>query len=185
MPFYSNSTYGTVAHTSGTFYDQGKILANDGSSLSSATLATQSALSIPVAGYERVMGIYTICYNTDTTNELSYRISVLDNADTPAAIATKLATHSLASISEATASSATASAANLECTGTYSTNGTGVTINVDTTVADASALWLQVSFNAQLTANTKGNIVFQAANITGTATGTNLVAGSNVIYKKW
>ena len=116
MPFYSNSTYGTVAHTSGTFYDQGKILANDGSSLSSATLATQSALSIPVAGYERVMGIYTIWYNTDTTNELSYRISVLDNADTPAAIATKLATHSLASISEATASSATASAANLECT---------------------------------------------------------------------
>ena len=30
MPFYSNSSQGTVVHTTGGFYDQGKILANDG-----------------------------------------------------------------------------------------------------------------------------------------------------------
>ena len=60
MAFTSNTTYGTTAYTTGTFYDNGAILANDGSSLSSATLATQSALSIPIGGYERVMGIYTI-----------------------------------------------------------------------------------------------------------------------------
>jgi len=183
MPFYSNSTYGTVSHTSGTFYDQGKILANDGASLSSATLATQSALNIPVAGYERVMGIYTIWYDSDDTNELSYRISVLDNADTPAAIATTLATQSIASVAEIT-SGATPSAAGLESTGTYSTNGTGITVGVDVGAA-TSGLFLQVTFNALLTANTKGNIVFQAANITGTGTGTHLLAGSNVIYKKW
>ena len=47
MPFTANSTYGTVAYSTGTFYDQSKIVANDGTTLSSATLATVSDLAIP------------------------------------------------------------------------------------------------------------------------------------------
>ena len=183
MAFTSNTTYGTTAYTSGTFYDNGAILANDGSSLSSATLATQSGLSIPIGGYERVMGIYTIWYDTDNTNELSYRIANLAQSDGSTAVATTIATQSLASVAEIT-SGATPSAAGIEGTGTYSTNGAGIAVGVDGN-ADVSAVWLQVTFNALSTAATKGNIVFQAANITGSAAGTHLLAGSNVVWKKW
>ena len=183
MPFTSNSTYGTVAYSTGTLFDNSKILANDGSSLSSATLATQSDLSIPVGGYERIMGIYTLWYDTDTTNELSYRIANLAVSDGSTAVATTIATHSLASVVY-TDSAVTPSAAGVECVTTYSTDGAGETVGVDVGAA-TSALWLQVTFNALSTASTKGNIVFQAANITGTASGTHLLAGSNVVWKKW
>ena len=183
MPFNSNTTYGTTVYTTGTFFDNGAILANDGSDLSSATLATQSALSIPVGGYERVMGIYTLWYDSDNTNELSYRIANLAQSDGSTAVATTIATQSIASVSESTGA-VTASAANLEATGTYSTDGAGETVGVDVGAA-TSALWLQVSFNALSTAATKGNLVFQAANITGSASGTHLLAGSNVVWKKW
>ena len=183
MPFTSNSTYGTVAYSTGTLYDNSKILANDGSSLSSATLATQSALSIPIGGYERIMGVYTIWYDSDDTNELSYRIANLAVSDGSTAVATTIATQSIASVAEIT-SGATPSAAGLESTGTYSTDGAGETVGVDVGAA-TSALWLQVTFNALSTASTKGNIVFQAANITGSASGTHLLAGSNVVWKKW
>jgi hypothetical protein len=183
MPFTSNSTYGTVAYSTGTLYDNSKILANDGSDLSSATLATQSDLSIPIGGYERVMGVYTIWYDSDDTNELSYRIANLAQSDGSTAVATTIATQSIASVAEIT-SGATPSAAGLESTGTYSTDGAGETVGVDVGAA-TSALWLQVVFNALSTASTKGNIVFQAANITGSASGTHLLAGSNVVWKKW
>jgi len=183
MPFNSNTDRGTVVYTTPGFYDQSLILANDGSTLSSATLATQSALSIPVGGYERVMGIYTIWYDSDDTNELSYRIANLAQSDGSTAVATTIATQSIASVAEVTAAT-TASAAGLESTGTYSTDGAGETIGVDVGAA-TSALWLQVHFNAISTASTKGTIVFQAANITGTAAGTHLLAGSHVVYKKW
>ena len=183
MPFNSNTDQGTVVYTTPGFYDQSLILANDGSSLSSATLATQSALSIPVGGYERVMGIYTIWYDSDDTNELSYRVANLAQSDGSTVVATKIATQSLASVAEIT-SGATPSAAGIEGTGTYSTDGAGVTVGVDVGAA-TSALWLQVTFNAISTAATKGNIVFQAANITGTGAGTHLLAGSHVVYKKW
>jgi hypothetical protein len=183
MPFTSNSTYGTVAYSTGTLYDNSKILANDGSSLSSATLATQSDLSIPIGGYERIMGVYTIWYDSDDTNELSYRVANLAQSDGSTAVATTIATQSIASVAEIT-SGATPSAAGLESTGTYSTDGAGETVGVDVGAA-TSALWLQVTFNALSTASTKGNIVFQAANITGSAAGTHLLAGSNVVWKKW
>ena len=81
MAFTNNTTYGTTVYSTGTFYDQSLILANDGSSLSSATLATVSELAIPLGEYERVQGIYTLWYDTDTTNELSYRIANLAQSD--------------------------------------------------------------------------------------------------------
>ena len=184
MPFTSNSTYGTVAYSTGTLYDNSAILANDGSSLSSATLATQSALSIPIGGYERVMGVYTIWYDTDNTNELSYRVANLAQSDGSTAVATTIATHSLASVVY-TDAAVTPSAAGVECVTTYSTDGAGETIGVDSGVSDAAALFLQVTFNALSTASTKGSIVLQLANITGSASGTHLLAGSNVVWKKW
>lgn len=54
MAFNSNTTYGTTVYSTGTFFDNAKIVANDGSSLSSNTLATQSGLTIDVGGYERL-----------------------------------------------------------------------------------------------------------------------------------
>ena len=183
MPFTSNSTYGTVQYSTGTFYDQSKIIANDGASLSSASLATVSDLSIPVGGYERVQGIYTLWYDTDTTNEFSYRIANLAQSD-GTLVATTIVTQSIASVALVKTTN-TPSAANLECVTTYSTDGAGEIIGVDSGISDAEALFLQVHFNALITASTKGNIVLQAANITGSAAGTHLLAGSNVVYKKW
>ena len=183
MAFTNNSTYGTTVYSTGTFYDQSLILANDGSSLSSATLATVSELAIPLGEYERVQGIYTLWYASDNTNELSYRIANLAQSDGSTAVATTIATQSLASVAEIT-SGATPSAAGLESTGTYSTDGAGETVGVDVGAA-TSALWLQVHFNALVTAATKGKLSLQLANITGSASGTHLLAGSNVVYKKW
>jgi len=184
MAFTSNSTYGTVQYNTGTFYDQSKIVANDGTTLSSATLATVSDLAIPLGGYERVMGIYTLWYDTDTTNELSYRVANLAQSDGSTAVATTIVTQSIASVALVKAAN-TPSAANLECVTTYSTDGAGETIGVDSGISDAEALFLQVYFNASATAATKGKLSLQLANITGSAAGTHLLAGSHVVYKKW
>ena len=179
MAFYSNTTQGTVVYSSDGY--QQKILANDGSDLANTTLATQSALSIPLGGYERVMGKYTIWYDSDDTNELKFRVANLD-AD-GAVVATTIYTDVTARVEESTAAD-TPAAANIEGTGTYSTYGAGEIITVDVGAA-TSGLFLGVEFNALVTAATKGSLVFQAALITGTGSGTHLLAGSNVVYKKW
>ena len=179
MAFYSNTTQGTVVHSADGWKQ--KILANDGSDLANATLATESALSIPLGGFERVMGKYTIWYDSDDTNELKFRVANLD-AD-GAVVATTIYTDVTARVEESTAAD-TPAAANVEGTGTYSTDGAGEIITVDVGAA-TSGLFLGVEFNAIVTAATKGTLVFQAALITGTGSGTHLLAGSNVVYKKW
>ena len=182
MPFTSNSTYGTVAYTSTGWYDNGLILPNDTSDAGGTTLATVSDLSIPMGAYERVIGEYKIWYDSDDTNKFKFRVASLDSS--AAAIATTIYTRFEAGVEESTAAD-TPAAANLEGTGTSSTDGAGETIGIDSTVSDASALFLQVHFNALSTATTKGNISLQLANITGSAAGTHLLAGSNVVWKKW
>ena len=179
MAFYSNTSQGTVVHSADGW--KHNILANDGTDLASTTLATQSALSIPLAGYERVMGKYTIWYDSDDTNELKFAIKNLD-ADA-AAVATTIYTDVTARVEESTGAD-TPAAANIEGTGTYSTDGAGEVVTIDVN-ASTSGLFLGVEFNAIVTAGTKGTLVFQAALITGSASGTHLLAGSNVVYKKW
>ena len=179
MSFYSNSTQGTVVYSADGY--QQKILANDCSDLANTTLATQSALSIPLGGYERVMGKYTIWYDSDDTNKLKFAIKNLDSSD--AAIATTIYTDVTARVEEST-SADTPGAANVEGTGTSSTDGAGEVITIDIGAATTGTL-LIVEFNALVTAATKGNLVFQAALVTGTGAGTHLLAGSNVLYKKW
>jgi len=184
MPFYSNSSQGTVQYTTGTFFDQGKILANNGAAFASATLATVSDLSIPVGGYERVLGKYTIWYDGDNTTELKIRVANLAQSDGSTAVATTILTDVTARVAEVTSSN-TPSAANQEGVGTYSTDGAGETITIDVGASTAGIL-LEVQFNAIITAATKGNIVFQAANIDGqSGAATHLLAGSHVVYKKW
>ena len=179
MAFYSNTTQGTVVHSADGWKQ--KILANDGSDLANTTLATESALSIPLGGFERVMGKYTIWYDSDDTNELKFAIKNLD-ADA-AAVATTIYTDVTARVEESTGAD-TPAAANIEGTGTYSTDGAGEVVTIDVN-ASTSGLFLGVEFNAIVTAGTKGTLVFQAALITGTGSGTHLLAGSNVVYKKW
>ena len=180
MSFYSNSTYGTVVHSADGY--QQKILANDSSDLANTTLATQSALSIPLGGYERVMGKYIIWYDTDDTNQLKFRVANLD-AD-GAAVATTIYADVTSRVEESTAAD-TPDAANIEGSGYYSTDGAGEIVTIDSGIANPSGLLVRVEFNALVTAATKGTLVFQAALITGTAAGTHLLAGSNVVYKKW
>ena len=179
MAFYNNTSQGTVVYSADGFKQ--KILANDGSDLASTTLATESNLSIPLGGYERVMGKYTIWYDSDDTNELKFAIKNLD-ADA-AAVATTIYTDVTARVEESTGAD-TPAAANIEGTGTYSTDGAGEVVTIDVN-ASTSGLFLGVEFNAIVTAATKGTLVFQAALITGTGSGTHLLAGSNVVYKKW
>jgi hypothetical protein len=183
MAFYSNSTQGTVVHTTNGFYDHGKILANDGSDFANTTLATVSELSIPLGGYERIMGVYNIWYDSDDTNEFKFRVANVAQSDGSTAVATTIYTDVTARTEESTAAD-TPAAANIEGTGTYSTDGEGEVITVDVGAA-TSGLFLKVEFNALVTAATKGNLVFQGALITGTGSGTHLLAGSHVQYKKW
>jgi len=183
MPFTSNSTYGTVQYSTGTFFDSAKILANDGDSLSSNTLATQSGLSIPLGGYERVLGKYTIWYDSDDTNELKFLVKTVAQSDGSTTVASTIYTRAIASVLEST-SAATAAVDKLESSGTSSTDGTGVELEIDIGAATTGTL-LTVEFNVLSTASTKANLVFQARNTTGTGAGTHLLAGSNVVYKKW
>ena len=181
MAFYSNSTQGTVTYSADGY--QQKILANDGSSLSSNTLATQSDLSIALAGYERVMGKYTVWYDSDDTNELKFLVKTVAQSDGSTTVASTIYTQAIASVLEST-SAATCAATALESSGTSSTNGAGVELEVDIGAATTGTL-LTVDFNVLVTAATKSNLVFQARNTTGTGAGTHLLAGSNVVYKKW
>ena len=180
-PFYNNTTQGTVVHSAEGFKQ--KILANDGSALASTTLATQSSLSIPLGGYERIRGKYTIWYDSDNTNELKFRVATLAQSDGSTAVASTIYTDVTARSEESTAAD-TPAAANIEGTGTYSTDGAGEIVTIDVG-ADTSGLFLGVEFNVLVTAATKSNLVFQAALITGTGSGTHLLAGSNIVYKKW
>ena len=184
MPFHSNSSQGTVTYSTSGFFDQSKILANDGSAFASDTLATVSELSIPVGGYERVMGQYAIWYDGSNTTELQFRVANLAQSDGSSLVATKIYTDVIARTEEST-SADTPAAANIEGTGTYSTDGAGEVVTIDVG-ADSSGLLLKVEFNAIVTAATKGNIVFQAANISGqSGADTHLLAGSRVVWKKW
>ena len=183
MAFNSNTTYGTTVYTTGTFFDNAKIVANDGSSLSSNTLATQSGLTIDLGGYERILGRYNIWYDSDNTNEHKFRVATLAQSDGSTAVASTIYTDVTARSEEST-SADTPAAANIEGTGTYSTDGAGEVVTIDVG-ADTSGLFLGVEFNVLVTAATKSNLVFQAALITGTGSGTLLLAGSNIVYKKW
>ena len=167
MAFTNNTTYGTTAYSTGTFYDQSLILANDGSSLSSATLATVSELAIPLGEYERVQGIYTLWYDSDNTNELSYRIANLAQSDGSTAVATTIATQSIASVAEVTAA-ATPSAAGLECTGTYSTDGA----DGDTDFSGKGGLNIAASEKLDI----YGEVSFVTDEVNDTAYGTKLGA---------
>ena len=181
MAFYNNTTQGTVVYSADGFKQ--KILANDGSDLANTTLATESNLSIPLGGYERIMGKYTIWYDSDNTNELKFRVATLAQSDGSTAVASTIYTDVTARVEESTGAD-TPAAANIEGTGTYSTDGAGEVVTIDVN-ASTSGLFLGVEFNAIVTAATKGTLVFQAALITGTGSGTHLLAGSNVVYKKW
>ena len=183
MAFNSNTTYGTTVYSTGTFFDNAKIVANDGSSLSSNTLATQSGLTIDLGGYERILGRYNISYDSDDTNELKFLVKTVAQSDGSTTVASTIYTQAIASVLEST-SAATCAVDKLESSGTSSTNGAGVELEVDIG-ADTTGTLLTVDFNVLSTAATKGNLVLQLANITGTASGTHLLAGSNVVWKKW
>ena len=154
MAFTNNTTYGTTAYSTGTFYDQSIIVANDGSDLSSNTLATQSALTIKLGGYERVIGKYVLWYDSDNTNELKFIVRTVAQSDGTTAVASTIYTQAIASVLEST-SAATAASAKLESTGTSNTNGAGVEVEIDIGAAT-----------------------------TGTGAGSHFLAGSHVMYKK-
>ena len=124
MAFNSNTTYGTTVYSTGTFFDNAKIVANDGSSLSSNTLATQSGLTIDLGGYERILGRYNIWYDSDNTNELKFLVKTVAQSDGSTTVASTIYTQAIASVLENT-SAATANATFLEGSGTSSTDGTG------------------------------------------------------------
>ena len=110
-----------------------------------------------------------------------FRVANLDSSD--AAIATTIYTRFEAGVEESTAAD-TPAAANLEGTGTSSTDGAGEIITIDIGAATTGTL-ITLYFNALSTASTKGNLVFQFANAAGSASGTHLLAGSSVCWKKF
>tara|TARA_R100000781_G_scaffold99421_1_gene63004 strand:+ start:41 stop:592 length:552 start_codon:yes stop_codon:yes gene_type:complete len=183
MPFHSNSAKGTVQYSTGTFYDQSKLVANDTSDAGGTTLATVSDLSIPLGGYERITGEYKIWYDSDDTNKFKFRIANLAQSDGSTAVATTIYTRFEAGVEEST-SADTPAAVNLEGTGTSSTDGAGEIITIDIGAATTGTL-ITIYFNVISDAATKGNLVFQFANAAGSAAGTHLLAGSNVTYKKF
>ena len=137
MAFYSNSAQGTVVYSADGFKQ--KILANDGSDLANTTLATESNLSIPLGGYERVMGKYTIWYDSDDTNELKFLVKTVAQSDGSTTVASTIYTQAIASVLESTGA-ATMAVDKLETSGTSNTNGQGVELEVDIGAATTGTL---------------------------------------------
>ena len=183
MPLYTNTAKGTVSYGTSTFYDTTNLLENDTADAASTTLATVSDLSIPLNGHERVTGEYKIWYDSDDTNKFKFRVANLAQSDGSTAVATTIYTRFEAGVEEST-SADTPAAVNLEGTGTSSTDGAGEIITIDIGAATTGTL-ITMYFNALSTASTKGNLVFQFANAAGSASGTHLLAGSSVCWKKF
>jgi len=183
MPFTNNTTQGTTAYTTGTFFDHGIILANDSATLSSATPAVETAFNIPVGGYERVIGDAVIWYDTDATNDFAIQLRNFDSADTPATIASTLHYAVQGVIKgDALSSEEAVAAASLSIAST-TTTGTGTNLLVRSDVDQDQ--FLRVNFSLISNAATKGTLQFLFANGNGSSAGTHLLAGSYVTWKKF
>tara|TARA_R100000458_G_C8100236_1_gene127228 strand:+ start:21 stop:563 length:543 start_codon:yes stop_codon:yes gene_type:complete len=177
----TNTAQGTVNYTTKTFFDQGLILANDGSTLSSATPAVETAFNIPVGGYERVLGDAVIWYDTDATNDFAIQLRNFDADGAQIASTLRYAVQAIVK-GDALSSEEATNAGSLSISST-TTTGTGTNLLVRSDVDQDQ--FLRVSFNLVSNAATKGTLQFLFANGNGTAAGTHLLAGSYVTYKKW
>tara|TARA_R100001082_G_C4279458_1_gene123258 strand:+ start:68 stop:613 length:546 start_codon:yes stop_codon:yes gene_type:complete len=181
MPFTTNTTQGTTAYTTGTFFDHGIILENDASTLSSATPAVESAFNIAVGGYERVIGDAIIWYDTDATNDFAIQLRNVDSSDAQISSTLHYAVQGVIK-GDALSSEEAVAAASLSIAST-TTTGTGTNLLIRSDVDQDQ--FLRVNFSLISNAATKGTLQFLFANGNGTAAGTHLLAGSYVTYKKY
>tara|TARA_R100000152_G_C6642125_1_gene86370 strand:+ start:75 stop:614 length:540 start_codon:yes stop_codon:yes gene_type:complete len=179
MPFNSNTAQGTVVYSSPTW--ETKILANDGTTLSSATVATVSELDIPIAKYERIIGDLVLWYDTDDTNDLDMRIVNFDSTGTQIATVLRYAAQGVVG-GDALSNQEAATAPSISVAST-TTTGTGDQIGFRSEV-DGDA-FVRVNFSALSNAGTNGTLHFQFANSSGSAAGTHLLAGSYITYKRF
>ena len=179
MPFNTNSTYGNVVYSSPTW--ETKILTNDGTTLSSATLATVSELDVPIGKYERIIGDLVLWWDTDGTNDLDMRIVNFDSSGS--AVATTLHYAAQAVVAGDALSNDEATNAPSLSVASTTTGGTGDQIGFMQGVDQDG--FARVNFNALSTAATNGTLHFQFANASGSSAGTHLLAGSSVCWKKF
>ena len=179
MPFNTNSTYGNVVYSSPTW--ETKILANDGTTLSSATVATVSDLDIPIGKYERIIGDLVLWYDTDATNDLDMRIVNFDADGSAVATTLRYAAQGVVA-GDALSNDEATSAPSISVAST-TTGGTGDQIGFRAAVDEDA--FLRVNFSALSTAATNGTLHFQFANSTGSSAGTHLLAGSYITWKRF
>ena len=74
MPLYTNTTKGTVAYTSGTRLT--KILPNDVTIQSDATLSEQAELTIDLGPNERISFRYNIFWQTTPDGDFKYLVNI-------------------------------------------------------------------------------------------------------------
>tara|TARA_R100001594_G_scaffold1102_3_gene4646 strand:+ start:463 stop:1008 length:546 start_codon:yes stop_codon:yes gene_type:complete len=181
MPFTSNTTQGTVSYQPSGFFNQGAIVANDGSALIHTALTAVSEFAIPMGKYERVLGEIALWYDSDNTSEFKFKFKNEDSSGT--AIASTMHYSASGIVTFDTDADITASAG-IEAVAVTNTDGDGAVITLDAGSSETDARFARISFNVISNAATNGTLNFYAGEIADAAD-CHLLAGSYIAYKKF
>ena len=181
MPFTSNTTQGTVAYNPGGFFNNGAVVANDGSDLVHGSLTAVSDFDIPLGKYERVLGEIGLWYDSNTTSEFKFKFKNEDSAGS--AIASTMHYSAVGIITFDTDADITASAG-VEAVAVTNTDGDGAVITLDAGSSETDARFAKINFSVLSGAGTIGTLKFYAGEIAD-GSDCHLLAGSYIAWKKF
>ncbi len=181
MPFTSNTAQGTVAYNPNGFYNNGAVVANDGSDLVHGSLTAVSEFDIPLGKYERVFGEIGLWYDSNTTSELKFKFKNEDSAGS--AIASTMHYSAVGIITFDTDADITA-AAGVEAVAVTNTDGDGAVITLDAGSSETDARYAKITFNVLSGAGTIGTLKFYAGEIAD-GSDCHILAGSYIAWKKF
>lgn len=182
MPFTSNTTQGTVVYNPSGFFNQGTVVANDGSALIHTALTSVSEFEIPLGKYERVLGEIALWYDSDNTSEFKFKFKNEDSSGS--AIASTMHYSATGIITMDTDADITAAGTSVEAVAVTNTDGDGAVITLDAGSSETDARFARISFNVISSAATNGTLKFYAGEIADAAD-CHLLAGSYIAWKKF
>jgi len=164
MPFNSNTAAGTVVYTPGEFFS-GKVLANDLDLVSTTTYA--SVLAVTLGKYERIVFRMWVDTQNDADGDLKWKLLT---PSSPTSFRSRMV------LPEVPISGAVTEAITSEITGTG--------IAEQTAVGTDSAYYIKVE-GVLINGANAGDLDFQAAQNSSSATATSIKAGSFIEYMKF
>ena len=181
MPFTSNTTQGTVAYNPSGFFNNGTVVANDGSALVHTGLTAVSDFDIPLGKYERVLGEIGLWYDSDNTSEFKFKFK---NEDSSGSAITSTMHYSAINLTQFDTDADITASAGVEAVAVTNTDGDGAVITLDAGSAETDARFAKIIFSVLSGAASIGTLKFYAGEIADAAD-CHLLAGSYIAWKKF